>query len=110
MNIDIDAVRTAAGSVRDPEIRRLLTDMGLLDEIQVNEDRPDGETEKGLTYESGCHADTCSRVIRPRGGRYRSGPRGCARMDCGGGQAGYRRATVIHCRRFSDVGQPIMAG
>ncbi len=38
MNIDIDAVRTAAGSVRDPEIRRSLTDMGLLDEIQVNED------------------------------------------------------------------------
>ena len=38
MSIDIEAVRTAAGSVRDPEIRRSLTDMGLLDEIQVNED------------------------------------------------------------------------
>jgi len=38
MSIDIETVRTVAGSVRDPEIRRSLTDMGLLDEIQVNED------------------------------------------------------------------------
>lgn len=37
MNIDIDAVRKAAGSVRDPEIRRSLADMGLLDEVQVND-------------------------------------------------------------------------
>jgi ATP-binding protein involved in chromosome partitioning len=33
--IDIDAVRAAAGSTRDPEIRRSLADMGLLDEVQV---------------------------------------------------------------------------
>lgn len=35
MTIDIQAVRAAAGSVRDPEIRRSLSDMGLLDEVQV---------------------------------------------------------------------------
>ena len=33
--IDIDAVRAAAGSTRDPEIRRSLAEMGLLDEVQV---------------------------------------------------------------------------
>ena len=33
--IDIDAVRTAAGSTRDPEIRRSLGDLGLLDEVQI---------------------------------------------------------------------------
>jgi ATP-binding protein involved in chromosome partitioning len=33
--IDIDAVRAAAGSTRDPEIRRSLGEMGLLDEVQV---------------------------------------------------------------------------
>ena len=33
--IDIDAVRAAAGSTRDPEIRRSLADLGLLDEVQV---------------------------------------------------------------------------
>ena len=33
--IDIDAVRAEAGSTRDPEIRRSLADMGLLDEVQV---------------------------------------------------------------------------
>ncbi|HLG75507.1 MAG TPA: iron-sulfur cluster assembly protein [Ktedonobacteraceae bacterium] len=37
MSIDVDAVRKAAGSVRDPEIRRSLADMGLLDEVQVND-------------------------------------------------------------------------
>ena len=33
--IDIDAVRAAAGSTRDPEIRRSLGELGLLDEVQV---------------------------------------------------------------------------
>jgi metal-sulfur cluster biosynthetic enzyme len=33
--IDIDAVRAAAGSTRDPEIRRSLSELGLLDEVQV---------------------------------------------------------------------------
>src|SRR5256714_2666836 len=35
MSIDVQAVRAAAGSVRDPEIRRSLSDMGLLDEVQI---------------------------------------------------------------------------
>src|SRR5437899_4063106 len=35
MTIDVDAVRAAAGSTRDPEIRRSLADMGLLDDVQV---------------------------------------------------------------------------
>ncbi len=35
MSIDIEAVRAAAGSTRDPEIRRSLADLGLLDEVQV---------------------------------------------------------------------------
>ena len=33
--IDIIAVRAAAGSTRDPEIRRSLGELGLLDEVQV---------------------------------------------------------------------------
>jgi ATP-binding protein involved in chromosome partitioning len=33
--IDIDAIRTAAGSTRDPEIRRSLVELGLLDEVQI---------------------------------------------------------------------------
>ena len=33
--IDVDAVRTTAGSVRDPEIRRSLGELGLLDDVQV---------------------------------------------------------------------------
>ncbi len=33
--IDLEAVRAAAGSTRDPEIRRSLTELGLLDEVQV---------------------------------------------------------------------------
>ena len=33
--IDIDTVRAAAGSTRDPEIRRSLGELGLLDEVQV---------------------------------------------------------------------------
>jgi metal-sulfur cluster biosynthetic enzyme len=36
MSVDIEAVRIAAGSVRDPEIRRSLADMGLLDEVKVD--------------------------------------------------------------------------
>jgi ATP-binding protein involved in chromosome partitioning len=35
MSIDYEAVRSAAGSTRDPEIRRSLADLGLLDEVQV---------------------------------------------------------------------------
>ncbi len=35
MTINVDAVRAAAGSTRDPEIRRSLGEMGLLDEVQV---------------------------------------------------------------------------
>jgi ATP-binding protein involved in chromosome partitioning len=37
--IDVDAVRTMAGSVRDPEIRRSLGELGLLDEVQVADGR-----------------------------------------------------------------------
>ena len=33
--IDLEAVRAAAGSTRDPEIRRSLGELGLLDEVQV---------------------------------------------------------------------------
>ena len=33
--INIDAVRAAAGSTRDPEIRRSLGELGLLDEVRV---------------------------------------------------------------------------
>jgi len=35
MSIDVQAVRAAAGSVRDPEIRRSLGEMGLLDDVQI---------------------------------------------------------------------------
>jgi metal-sulfur cluster biosynthetic enzyme len=35
MTVDVDAVRAAAGSTRDPEIRRSLAEMGLLDEVQI---------------------------------------------------------------------------
>ncbi len=37
--IDVDAVRTAAGSTRDPEIRRSLSELGLLDEVQIEGSR-----------------------------------------------------------------------
>jgi metal-sulfur cluster biosynthetic enzyme len=37
--IDRDAVRTAAGSTRDPEIRRSLGELGLLDEVQIEGSR-----------------------------------------------------------------------
>ncbi len=35
MSIDVEAVRAAAGSTRDPEIRRSLADLGLLDEVEI---------------------------------------------------------------------------
>jgi len=37
--IDSAAVRTAAGSTRDPEIRRSLGDLGLLDEVRIEGSR-----------------------------------------------------------------------
>ncbi len=37
--IDSDAVHTAAGSTRDPEIRRSLGELGLLDEVQIEGSR-----------------------------------------------------------------------
>jgi len=37
MSIDVDAVRAAAGSTRDPEIRRSLAELGLLDEVQIED-------------------------------------------------------------------------
>lgn len=37
MTVDLLAVREAAGSVPDPEIRKSLADMNLLDEITVDE-------------------------------------------------------------------------
>jgi len=33
--IDLEAVRAAAGSTRDPEIRRSLGELGLLDEVKI---------------------------------------------------------------------------
>jgi ATP-binding protein involved in chromosome partitioning len=33
--LDSDVIRTAAGSTRDPEIRRSLGELGLLDEVQI---------------------------------------------------------------------------
>ena len=39
MAIDHAAVRAAAGSVPDPEIRRSLAEMGLLDDVEVEGDR-----------------------------------------------------------------------
>jgi len=39
MAIDLADVRAAAGSVPDPEIRRSLADMGLLDDVAVEGDR-----------------------------------------------------------------------
>lgn len=39
MKIDVDAVRAAAGSTRDPEIRRSLTELGLLDEVEIAGDQ-----------------------------------------------------------------------
>jgi len=39
VGIDFDAVRKAAGSTRDPEVRRPIADMNLLDDIEVEGDR-----------------------------------------------------------------------
>jgi metal-sulfur cluster biosynthetic enzyme len=39
MTIDVDAVRHAAGSTRDPEVRRTIAEMNLLDEIEVEGER-----------------------------------------------------------------------
>ena len=36
MSVDVDVVRTAAGSVPDPEVRRSIADLGLLDEVDVD--------------------------------------------------------------------------
>lgn len=36
--VDLDAVRRAAGAVLDPEIRRSLADMDLLDDVEVSSD------------------------------------------------------------------------
>ena len=36
MSVDVEAVRTAAGSVPDPEVRRSIGDLGLLDEVEVD--------------------------------------------------------------------------
>src|SRR5258708_2159935 len=35
MMLDVEAIRTAAGSTRDPEIRRSLSELGLLDDVQI---------------------------------------------------------------------------
>lgn len=35
MSIDLDAVRKAAGATRDPEIRRSLAEMELLDKVEI---------------------------------------------------------------------------
>ncbi len=39
MTVDVDAVREAAGSVPDPEVRRSIADLGLLDEVEVDGER-----------------------------------------------------------------------
>jgi len=36
MTLDVEAIRAAAGSTRDPEIRRSLGELGLLDEVQID--------------------------------------------------------------------------
>ncbi|MGH8940029.1 MAG: iron-sulfur cluster assembly protein, partial [Actinomycetes bacterium] len=36
MTVDVEAVRKAAGSVPDPEVRRSIADLGLLDEVEVD--------------------------------------------------------------------------
>ena len=37
--VDVDEVRKAAGSVPDPEVRRSIADLGLLDEVEVEGSR-----------------------------------------------------------------------
>jgi ATP-binding protein involved in chromosome partitioning len=39
VTVDVDAVRKAAGSVPDPEVRRSIADLGLLDEVEVDGER-----------------------------------------------------------------------
>lgn len=36
MSVEVEVVRTAAGSVPDPEVRRSIADLGLLDEVEVD--------------------------------------------------------------------------
>ena len=36
MSVDLAAARAAAGSVPDPEVRRSLADLGLLDEVEAD--------------------------------------------------------------------------
>jgi len=36
VSVDVELVRTAAGSVPDPEVRRSIADLGLLDEVEVD--------------------------------------------------------------------------
>ncbi len=36
MSIDVEAVRKAAGSTPDPEVRTSIADLGLLDEIEID--------------------------------------------------------------------------
>jgi metal-sulfur cluster biosynthetic enzyme len=36
VTIDVEAVRKAAGGVSDPEVRRSIADLGLLDEVEVD--------------------------------------------------------------------------
>jgi ATP-binding protein involved in chromosome partitioning len=38
MTVDLEAVRKVAGGVRDPEIRRSLSDMGLLDDVLLDDE------------------------------------------------------------------------
>jgi ATP-binding protein involved in chromosome partitioning len=38
MTVDLEAVRKIAGGVRDPEIRRSLNDMGLLDDVLLDDE------------------------------------------------------------------------
>jgi metal-sulfur cluster biosynthetic enzyme len=39
VTVEVDAVRKAAGSVPDPEVRRSIADLGLLDEVDVDDGR-----------------------------------------------------------------------
>jgi ATP-binding protein involved in chromosome partitioning len=39
VTVDVDAIRKAAGSVPDPEVRRSIADLGLLDEVEVDGER-----------------------------------------------------------------------
>jgi len=36
VSVDVEVVRTAAGSVPDPEVRRSIADLGLLDDVEVD--------------------------------------------------------------------------